>query len=372
MTNISLSAFQQIAQDSVVLDQLNQKLSVASGDVHKREANTSIGGRLVSWVKLHTTGDTQKTEDQNALKTALRETYTPRLGELAYAHACRACGINDGKTHSLTAKQVLSAINFAEKKIDNNPALAFSVKAERNYSVSNEALASKKAQVQERFEQPLKVKLDMPETSLDQHAQLIWKPIEGTDLSELRDTILSGNLFDDLSSKYGSKIADKVISQVKENGIFEMLVSDYQKDPSVKHPAGLAEDKLISIVNEEAREVFIESLPEATQSVLDDVTQVIDNAHPKELADAFNVKDIPWDVLHGGDMKDFKEVSFDMIIDELRAHTHDENYLSQVARDDFNDILIENLEDMKLRAVHLGTPDAAKEKSIEPKELHWA
>ncbi|MGH0004166.1 Rho GTPase-activating protein [Pseudovibrio ascidiaceicola] len=114
MTNISLAHFQSAAESAAISGNLNQKLTVTdSGDLQTREASSSLAGKLVSWHKLSSSEGTAKAQDQGAFRTALQDKFGKELGEQAYKHACSAYGYTDGKSHSLTAKQISTGIDFA-------------------------------------------------------------------------------------------------------------------------------------------------------------------------------------------------------------------------------------------------------------------
>ncbi|KZL27702.1 hypothetical protein [Pseudovibrio sp. Ad37] len=112
MTAINLSIFQGIS-DFVGRD---QKLTITDGSLAKRETQTTHLGRVVSWVKQHTVDHTRKTVDQGTFRTALQNEYGKRSGSQAYQYACKACGYTDGKSHSLTAKQISAGVYFAEQR----------------------------------------------------------------------------------------------------------------------------------------------------------------------------------------------------------------------------------------------------------------
>ncbi len=107
MSAIELSSFIAAAQ----IDNGPDKLTVSSGAVKERQATTAVGGKIISWVKLNTTGDAQKTQDQALFKAALKEKYGPDIGEAAY----KAFATSDNKMHSLTKSQVISSVIHADE-----------------------------------------------------------------------------------------------------------------------------------------------------------------------------------------------------------------------------------------------------------------
>lgn len=110
MSQISVSQFHQIA---LPIDG-DSKIRVDGDSLRTTSSHDTLGGRFVSWIKLHTTGDAQKLAAQNSFKTALTAGYGKELGEAAYA----AFAPKDGRTHSLTKAQVLSSLEFADRKVE--------------------------------------------------------------------------------------------------------------------------------------------------------------------------------------------------------------------------------------------------------------
>lgn len=94
-----------------------QKLTISGNEVVTREANSAIGGKLVSWIKTNISGDQDKALDQWMFRLALTDKYGT-AGEKAYQAACGAHGFSaDGKAHSLTADQVKTALDAIENPL---------------------------------------------------------------------------------------------------------------------------------------------------------------------------------------------------------------------------------------------------------------
>lgn len=108
MTSIDVSSFVNAAQ----LHGTNTKLVVADETVASHKANSSIGGKLISWIKLHIGGDNQKADSQNAFRESLKQKFGDKTGELAYS----AFAPSDGRAHSLSKIQVLSSFEAAVRE----------------------------------------------------------------------------------------------------------------------------------------------------------------------------------------------------------------------------------------------------------------
>lgn len=114
-----------------------QKLTVSGSDVGIRQANSTIGGKLASWIKTNVTGDEVKTNDQNQFRLALTGKHGP-AGEKAYQAACEACGFSaSSKAHSLTARQVEIALDAIENpsKYEKGPKSDSQLAAEQNKAI---------------------------------------------------------------------------------------------------------------------------------------------------------------------------------------------------------------------------------------------
>ncbi|KZK81013.1 hypothetical protein PsW64_02694 [Pseudovibrio sp. W64] len=105
MSTIELSSFVTAAQFDNGLD----KLHTTQETVTQRTSHTSVGGKVLSWAKLHITGDGQKSADQTRFQEALKTEFGKDVGEAAY----KAFAPGDGKAHSLTKAQVLDTVEFA-------------------------------------------------------------------------------------------------------------------------------------------------------------------------------------------------------------------------------------------------------------------
>lgn len=120
MNNLGVSPYRQ------AIDGLDpgDKLTTVQGEngdkaLQPRQATTSIGGRFVSWVKLHVIGDRQKGEDQAVFRKSLYESYTPEIGEKAYRMANKELGHNPDKPHSLEVRQVTRSLQIAERLLND-------------------------------------------------------------------------------------------------------------------------------------------------------------------------------------------------------------------------------------------------------------
>ncbi|KZK79673.1 hypothetical protein PsAD13_05019 [Pseudovibrio sp. Ad13] len=105
MSTIELSSFVTAAQFDNGLD----KLHTTQEAVTQRTSHTSVGGKVLSWAKLHITGDGQKSADQTRFQEALKSEFGKEVGEAAY----KAFAPGDGKAHSLTKAQVLDTVELA-------------------------------------------------------------------------------------------------------------------------------------------------------------------------------------------------------------------------------------------------------------------
>ncbi|SFK52599.1 hypothetical protein SAMN04488518_10646 [Pseudovibrio ascidiaceicola] len=105
MSTVELSSFVTAAQ----LDNGLDKLHTTQEAVTQRTSHTSVGGKVLSWAKLHITGDSQKSADQTRFQEALKTEFGKDVGEAAY----KAFVPGDGKAHSLTKAQVLSSVELA-------------------------------------------------------------------------------------------------------------------------------------------------------------------------------------------------------------------------------------------------------------------
>ncbi|KZK96841.1 hypothetical protein [Pseudovibrio sp. Ad26] len=112
MSNIELSSFVTAAQ----LDNGLDKLHTTQETVTQRTSHTSVGGKVLSWAKLHITGDGQKSADQTRFQEALKSEFGKDVGEAAY----KAFVLSDGKSHSLTKAQVLESVEFALSAQESN------------------------------------------------------------------------------------------------------------------------------------------------------------------------------------------------------------------------------------------------------------
>jgi hypothetical protein len=105
MSTVELSSFVTAAQ----LDNGLDKLHTTQEAITQRTSHTSVGGKVLSWAKLHITGDSQKSADQTRFQEALKTEFGKDVGEAAY----KAFAPGDGKAHSLTKAQVLSSVELA-------------------------------------------------------------------------------------------------------------------------------------------------------------------------------------------------------------------------------------------------------------------
>ncbi|SFU13699.1 hypothetical protein SAMN05444141_109303 [Pseudovibrio denitrificans] len=105
MSAIQLSSFVEAAQNHNGLD----KLHTTSEAVTERTSHTSVGGKVLSWAKLHITGDSQKSADQARFQEALKAEFGEEIAQFAY----NACTQEGSRSHSLTKAQVLDTVEFA-------------------------------------------------------------------------------------------------------------------------------------------------------------------------------------------------------------------------------------------------------------------
>ncbi|KZL16044.1 hypothetical protein [Pseudovibrio sp. Ad26] len=205
MTSVSLSNFQNIA----IASEPSQKLTVADGGVQTRQASTSIQGRFVSWLALQGNSDSQKGADQGAFRTALLDKYGETLGTQAYDQACNACGFSAGQNHSLTSRQVVTGVHFAEEKLNSDSLAPFVSKVEvkaaepENHDVASVLPA-----------ELLEGDFSVPDNEIRQAA------VDTLDV-----------ITEFIAQKYTPEIAETVEGRVVEAEVFDKLLAE-QLDPN--------------------------------------------------------------------------------------------------------------------------------------------
>ncbi|KZK77843.1 hypothetical protein PsW64_03476 [Pseudovibrio sp. W64] len=233
MTSVSLSNFQNIAVDSAP----SQKLTVADGNVQTRQASTSIQGRFVSWLALQGNLDTQKAADQGAFRTALLDKYGETLGTQAYDQACNACGFSAGQNHSLTSKQVVTGVHYADEKLNSDPLAPFVSKVEvkaaepENHDVASVLPANL-----------LEGDFSVPDIEIRQAA------VDTLDV-----------ITEFIAQKYTPEIAETVEGRIVEAEVFDKLLAE-QVDPNNSVELRETISLFIDEIWLEAKKVHIESI----------------------------------------------------------------------------------------------------------------
>lgn len=234
-----------------------------------REAHTSLGGKLVSWIKLHSpAGDSQKIADNKAFREALSHQYDKTIGPDAFRAACNACGINDGKAHSLTPQLILKTIAIAERAqlkkeggVQENglpEGAVFNAKAGVIQDAEGHTLISTRREfAPERsfVHYTVETNEDL-RVSKDQVAHAARQTLE----SQL----------DDIELKYGPDVAATVKEKVVNRRIFERLFRE-QSDKGCAYQLDETVDRYIKAIWTQADAAFVRSLPQDVKKVYDDV-----------------------------------------------------------------------------------------------------
>ena len=361
VTAVKLDSFERIASISGAF----QKLTVTDEGVQTREANTSIKGRLVSWFRLYTSGDAQKALDQGAFRTALQNKYGETLGADAYARACRVCGIADGRSHSLTARQVIAGLNEAEYSLETSLSAALISKTELNYAVSPEKLQQKLESLEANAEVPEKRDVaPIPSTSyftvpIDGRQRVTNEQILQSALSTL-DAISER-----IEQKFGNDIADTTKKNILNSGKFQDIhqeiskeMKDNGKDPNSS--AGLTR-MITTFIEEiwfEAQYCYIESLPdhvrekfsnlnrdlsnfadkEASQSQLDEISVKygLKEGSVRELSDRYSANSNK-KILNI--RREFAAAALGVAVDRVYSLPQNESGLAAVSEDTFKNVL---------------------------------
>ncbi|SFK00827.1 hypothetical protein SAMN04488518_101735 [Pseudovibrio ascidiaceicola] len=233
MTSVSLSNFQNIATDTAS----SQKLTVEGGDVQPRLASTSVKGRFVSWLALQGNLDSQKAADQGAFRTALQDKYGATLGTQAYEKACNACGFSAGQNHSLTSRQVVTGVHYADEKLNSDPLAALI--SEHEVTAAKYATSSSNDTVLDEDTAAFVSKVDAKAAEPENHdiASVLPANLLEGDFSvpdnEVRqaavDTLDVITQF--ISEKYTPEIAEAVEGRIVEAEVFDKLLAE-QLDPN--------------------------------------------------------------------------------------------------------------------------------------------
>ncbi|MFS8184033.1 hypothetical protein ACMG4P_21095 [Pseudovibrio denitrificans] len=261
MTSVSLSNFQTIATNTAS----SQKLTVEGGDVLPRLASTSVKGRFVSWLALQGNVDSQKAADQGAFRTALQDKYGATLGTQAYEKACNACGFTAGQNHSLTSRQVITGVHYADEKLNSDP-LAVLI-SEHEVTAAKYAASSSNGTGLDAETAAFVSKVDAKAAIPENHdvASVLPENLLTGNFSvpdnEIRqaavDTLDVITQF--ISEKYTPEIAETVEGRIVEAGLFDELLAE-QVDPNNSVELRETISIFIDAIWEEAQRVHIETL----------------------------------------------------------------------------------------------------------------
>ncbi|KZK87496.1 hypothetical protein PsAD13_00774 [Pseudovibrio sp. Ad13] len=261
MTSVSLSNFQNIAVDSAP----SQKLTVADGNVQTRQASTSIQGRFVSWLALQGNLDSQKAADQGAFRTALQDKYGATLGTQAYDQACNACGFSAGQNHSLTSRQVVTGVHYADEKLNSDPLAALI--SDHEVTAAKYAASSSNGAIQDEETAAFISQVEAKAAEPENHdvasvlpANLLTGDFSVPDI-EIRQAAVDtlDVITEFIAQKYTPEIAEVVEGRVVEAGLFDELLAE-QVDPNNSVELRETISIFIDAIWEEAKKVHIESI----------------------------------------------------------------------------------------------------------------
>ncbi|SDR30860.1 hypothetical protein [Pseudovibrio sp. Tun.PSC04-5.I4] len=227
MSAIELSSFVNAAQIDSGLD----KLHTVENAVTERTSHTAVGGKLLSWAKLNTTGDSQKSADQSRFQEALKDKFGAEVGEAAY----NAFAPSDGKSHSLTKTQVLDSVEFGLTKEENNT-------KQQNKDAGSDILAG----TRKTYGDAVAAKV----TTLLEGSSKFARTSENT--GQLKETIgeIAKGVFQEHLGLINEDITAR-ISQLKEPGALEAIATSASID--IDWGTVSAEDKTALLANLEKK-----------------------------------------------------------------------------------------------------------------------
>ncbi|WP_208990222.1 hypothetical protein [Pseudovibrio brasiliensis] len=376
MTAIGLNSFvsaaHSIPQES--------KLTIADGQV-TAQSNTPIAGRLVTWVKHQ--AEAQKQEDQGAFRLALTNHYGKALGEKAYDVACRACGQNPGKTHSLTAKQVLEGVTFAERRVLGDESSAVRTKAlseDVKRNPINGLVQNKEHQTIPSFQSEI---IETPESNTELlAARADGKYTERNPFHVERE--LMARLSTEIAKKYDPLIAEEATSKAWSKELLQGIYRDVLRDQrpvekgealkisEVPHPMKIAVERFEKQVWNYAEQNFLRSLPKKAEDAIHDLNRQLTWQNFPALAEQHGVTGVSWENDATGTYFAANIPSIrDLAIERLIEKREDETFLSTVTVESFNDIIEDALSELKSPQQKHASPPAADNTSDTTKHVRW-
>ena len=378
MTAIGLNSFVSAAH-SIPQD---GKLTVAEGQV-KAHSSTAIAGRLVTWVKQQAAGEAQKQEDQGTFRLALTNHYGKTLGEKAYEAACRACGQNDGNSHSLTAKQVLEGVTFAERRVLSDESSAVRTKAlsenvKRN--PINGLVQNKQHQTIPSFQSEI---IETPESNTELFAARAGsKYTERNPFHVERE--LMARLSTEIAKKYDPLIAEEATSKAWSKELLQGIYRDVLRDQrpvekgealkisEVPHPMKIAVERFEKQVWNYAEQNFLRSLPENAEDAIHDLSRQLTWQNFPTLAEQHGVAGVSWEndttgTYFAANIPPIRDLAIERLIEKRE----DETFLSTVTVESFNDIIEDALSELKSPQQKHVSPPAAGNTSDTTKHVRW-
>ncbi|MES0870163.1 hypothetical protein [Pseudovibrio sp. SCP19] len=378
MTAIGLNSFVSTAH-SIPQD---GKLTVAEGQV-KAHSSTAIAGRLVTWVKQQAAGEAQKQEDQGAFRLALTNHYGKTLGEKAYEAACRACDQNDGNSHSLTAKQVLEGVTFAERRVLSDESSAVRTKAlseDVKRNSINGLVQNKEHQTIPSFQSEI---IETPESNTELFAaRADSKYTERNPFHVERE--LMARLSTEIAKKYDPLIAEEATSKAwsKEllQGIYRDVLHDQRpvekgealKISEVPHPMKIAVERFEKQVWNYAEQNFLRSLPENAEDAIHDLNRQLTWQNFPALAEQHGVTGVSWanettGTYFAANIPPIRDLAIERLIEKRE----DETFLSTITVESFNDIIEDALSELKSPQQKHASPPAGDTTSDTTKHVRW-
>ena len=378
MTAIGLNSFVSAAH-SIPQD---GKLTIAEGQVKVR-SESAIAGRLVTWVRQQGAGETQKQADQSAFRLALTNHYGKPLGEKAYDAACQACGKNDGKSHSLSAKQVLQGVSFAERQILGNESSAVCTQA-LSENVKRDPVSgliqNESRQTVPSFQSEI---IETPETSTEfLAARADGKYTERNPFHVEREVM--ARVSTEIAKKFNPLIAEGVTSKAWGDELLLNTYRDVLKDHRLvekgetmrvfetPHPMKIAVERFEKQLWRSAEQSFLHSLPENAEIAIHDLSNQLNWENFPALAEQHGVSDIGWDSettapYFAANIPPIRDLAIERLIEKRE----DQSFLNSVTVESFNDIIEDALADLKTPPQQYANPPAAEQTSGTTKHVHW-
>ncbi|KZL27064.1 hypothetical protein [Pseudovibrio sp. WM33] len=378
MTAIGLNSFvtaaHTIPQDG--------KLTIAEGHV-KAQSSSAIAGRLVTWVKQQAAGAEQKHTDQGAFRLALTNHYGKTLGEKAYEAACRACGQNPGKSHSLTSRQVQEGVTFAEHQVlrDESSAVrtkALSADVKRN--PINNLVQNKDHQTVPSFQSEI-IELHGSDAEV-LSAYVDSKYTEQNPFHIIADLI--ADLYLEIAEKFDPVVADEATFQTEYQKLLLHIYRNVLRDQrpvekgealkvsDTRYPMKIAVERFEKQVWKYAEQSFLHSLPENAEVAIHDLLRQLNWENFPALAEQHGVPGIGWDSEATGTYfaANIPPIR-DLAIERLIEKREDETFLSSVTVESFNHIIEDALSELKSPQQKHASPPVADHTSDTTKHVRW-